>query len=276
MVASCVTSHNSLYSRGTTGTPSQWDAQKHKSNTKIPFFLWRVYWGQSPPRDAFLKEIKDAVWNPDKVLMWESFALQCDICIPKSQLLTVPWSPCGCLLPSWVNGGERQEVNRGARRGEERGIQKANISTSAQQSASPSHEPAHPSTRRKRLASPACPAALLWQLRPPRRAAPRPGPATGSPPRAGHRAPRPGLGTGLPASGSPRPAPENGATSLLLPPFPTASATAAPSRTFLRDAAQEFKSPYPALPLGTRHPPNPPPSRGWGFWASASADLDYV
>lgn len=125
--------------------------------------------------------------------MWESFALQCDICIPKSRLLTVPWSHCGCLLPSWVSGGERQEENRRARRGEERGIQKANISTSAQQSASPFHEPAHPPTLRKRLASPACPAALLWQLRPPRRA-----PAL-------RRASRPGLGTGLPGAGLPAP-----------------------------------------------------------------------
>lgn len=207
-------------------------------------FLWRVYWGQSPPREAFLKEINDAVWNPDALLR-ESFAGRCDICIPKCQLLTVPRLPRGYFQPSWENGGERLEENRGwGRGGEKRGYPKSkHFCFCTHTSASPCPEPALPWRRAGRPRSPVrlgapaplaalggCSArsALLGQLRP----------------RSG---PRPRL---------PPPAPA--ATSLLLPRFPPASATA-PQRP--AGCGRGLGS--AALPLGSRHRP----CRGWGLRA---------
>lgn len=160
--------------------------------------------------------------------------------MPKSQLLTVPRLPRGCFQPSWENGGERLEENRaGGRAGRRGDIQRANVSASARSHLRvPSPSPRFPG-RWCRLCGSVAPRLTL--------------PARG----AALTAPAP-LRPRLPPLG------REAATSLLLPPLPPASATAAPPRSVLRDAAA---LPFPWGPL------TPTPS-GLGAPGTAAARLD--
>lgn len=175
------------------GPPGPPRSGMHEGSTAIslslslfPLFLFTA--GLLRAISSELKEIKDAVRDPDQLLPRAAFALQCHICISKSPLRTAPRS----LQPSWGKGWRK---TGGRREGGGGGIQRANIYPPTRRPADPYRKPTLPPVQIKAL--PGAPsgtlgaAAVTAPAAAPRSVPLRPEPSPQSAPRSLLRSPHP-------------------------------------------------------------------------------------